>query len=232
MNPIDISPTHIQEIGKEIDAQGIITGEIYRIALEDEEFIKTEETRDPETDTVIKSEIPWIRRHTTLGLTYHVYKTENGALYAFRSFEASLQDEAQEDYYLRESEDMYKEIIDSFIPLISRQLAPYTVREKRKLMKDKSQDPVMENATQYARNGMYDHALELYLEVWNANRNPAAGYNGAIMNEVRGDMDAAVSLMEEVIDLYPDKKIMNEYHRLLEVREEQKRVAEQFAQSA
>ena len=229
MNPVETSSTSVQEIGKEIDAQGIITGEIYRITAEDEEFTRTEEFNDPDTDTIIEQEIQWIRRSVTLGLTYYVFNTESGVLYASRSFEDTLQDEAKEEDYLRESEEMYKEIIDSFIPLITRQLAPYTVRESRKLMKDKSKDSRMEMAKQYARNGVYDRALELYLEVWNDNRNSAAGYNGAIMYEVTGDIDIAVSLMKEVVDHHPDKKIVREYKRLIRVREEQKRLAEQLA---
>jgi hypothetical protein len=225
----DASSTSVQEIGKEVDAQGIITGEIYRMTAEDEEFTRTEEYSDPETDTVYEEEIPWMRRTSTLGLSYHVFNTESGALYASRSFEATLQDEAEEEDDLRDSEEMYREIIDSFIPRVTRQLAPYTVRESRKLMKDKSSDPLMENAKQYARNGVYDRALELYLEVWDGSRNPAAGYNGAIMYEVTGNIDAAVSLMKEVVDRYPEKKIVREYNRLIGVREEQKRLAEQLA---
>lgn len=44
-----------------------------------------------------------------------------------------------------------------------------------------------------------------------------------------GDIDAAVSLMKEVVDRYPEKKIIREYNRLLGVREEQERLAEQLA---
>jgi lipopolysaccharide biosynthesis regulator YciM len=124
---------------------------------------------------------------------------------------------------------MFREIVDSFIPPMMKQLAPHTVRESRRLMKDKSENPIMEKARQYAKNGMYDRALELYLEAWDSSRNPAAGFNGAIMYEVTGDIDAAVSLMEEVVDRHPEKKIIREYNRLLGVREEQAMVAEQLA---
>ena len=229
IDPTGTSSASVQEIGKEIDAQGIVTGEIYRMTVDDDEFTRIEEYTDPETATVYEEEIPRIRRTITLGLAYHVFNTESGVLYASRSFEASLQDEAEEEDDLRESEEMYKEIIDSFIPKMMRQLAPYTVRESRKLMKDKSKDPLMESAKQYAGNGVYDRALELYLKIWDSSGNPAAGYNGAIMYEVTGDIDAAVSLMKEVVDRYPDRKIMREYNRLIGVREEQKRLAEQLA---
>jgi hypothetical protein len=231
IDPTGTSVGSVQEIGEKVDAQGILTGEIYRITAEDEEFTRTDEVTDPETESVYETDIPWIRRTAVLGLTYHVFNTKSGALFASRSFEASIQDEQEADNeeYLREPVEMYREIVDTFIPRMMNQLAPYTVRETRKLMKDKSSDPIMESAKQYAKNGMYDRALELYLEVWNNSRNPAAGFNGAIMYEVTSDVDAAVSLMKEVVDQYPEKKIIREYNRLLGVRQEQERLAEQLS---
>jgi hypothetical protein len=230
IDPTSTSVGSVQEIGKKVDAQGIITGQIYRITAEDEEFMRTEEVTDPETEAVYERDIPWIRRTAVLGLTYHVFNTESGALFASRSFEASLQDEQEADNeeFLKEPVEVYREIVDSFIPQMMKQLAPYTVRESRKLMKDKSKDPLMESARQYAKNGVYGRALELYLEAWDSSRNPAAGFNGAIMYEVTGDIDAAVSLMKDVVDRYPEKKIIREYNRLLGVREEQERLAEQL----
>jgi hypothetical protein len=230
LDPVTATSTSVQEIGKEVGAQGIVTGEIYFMMIEDEEFVKTEELIDSETNEKYEEDIPWIRRTATLGLTYHVFNTDSGALHASRSFEASLQDEkeAAEDYSLQDSKEMFREIVDSFIPQMMRQLAPYTVRESRKLMKDKAKDPLMVSARQYARSGVYDRALELYLDVWDTTKNPAAGFNGAIMYEVTGNIDAAVSLMKDVADRYPEKKILREYNRLLGVREEQKRLAEQL----
>lgn len=231
IDPTSTSSGSVQEIGKKVAAQGIVTGEIYRMTAEDEEFTRTEWVTDRETETMYHIDTHWIRRRAVLGLTYHVFNTESGALFASRSFEASLQDEQETDNeeFLREPVEMYREIVDSIIPQMTRQLAPYTVRESRKLMKDKSKDPFMESARQYAKNGVYDRALQLYLEAWDSSRNPAAGFNGAIMYEVTGDIDAAVSLMKMVVDRYPEKRIIREYNRLLEVREEQERLAEQLA---
>ncbi len=231
IDPTNTSVGSVQQIGEKVDAQGILTGEIYRITAEDEEFTRTEEVTDPETEAVYETDMPWIRRTAVLGLTYHVFNTESGALFASRSFEASIQDEQEADNeeFLREPVEMYREIVDTFIPKMMKQLAPYTVRESRKLMKDKSSDPSMESAKQYAKNGVYDRALELYLEVWKNSRNPAAGFNGAIMYEVTSDIDTAVSLMKEVVDQYPENKIIREYNRLLGVREEQERLAQQLS---
>jgi len=123
---------------------------------------------------------------------------------------------------------MYKTIVDSFMPTVARQLAPYTVNESRKLMKDRK-NPMMKIAGKYAKNGVYDEAMDIYLELWEENDNPAAGHNAAILYEVTGNVDAAIAIIREVLDRYPEKKILKQYNRLLDVKREQERLAEQLA---
>ena len=57
-------------------------------------------------------------RRGKIHLTYHVFNTENGALFASRSFEASLQDEQEADNeeFLRKPVEMYreKEVVDRY----------------------------------------------------------------------------------------------------------------------
>ena len=124
--------------------------------------------------------------------------------------------------------EMYKTIVDSFMPTVARQLAPYTVNESRKLMKDRK-NPMMKIAGKYAKNGVYDEAMDIYLELWEENDNPAAGHNAAILYEVTGNVDAAIAIIREVLDRYPEKKILKQYNRLLDVKREQERLAEQLA---
>jgi tetratricopeptide (TPR) repeat protein len=121
---------------------------------------------------------------------------------------------------------MYETIVDSFMPGIARQLAPYKVRETRRLMKDKGS--VMKQAARLAKSGVYEEALAIYLEVWSEDRNPAAGYNGAIVYEVTGNLDAAIALMKETVGVTDKRGVAREYQRLLRVREERKRLEEQL----
>lgn len=228
MNPP--SSESAQQIGKAVDAQAILNGDIYRMHSQDEETTITEEVADPENQTIREITTTNITRTAWLGLRYYVINTESGEVVATRSFESSIEESQnlEDQYLLPAAEEMYKDIIDSFMPQVERQLAPYTVRERRKLMKDKSKNPLMKEAARYAKGGVYDRALELYLEVWENTGNPTAGNNAAIMYEASGNIDGAIDIIKDVVDRSSDKKIIREYNRLLRAREEQERLAEQL----
>jgi len=110
---------------------------------------------------------------------------------------------------------------------MAKQLAPYQVREHRTLMRDKTKDPRMEQADDLVKGKVYDSALEIFLDVWQQNGNVAAGFNAAVLYEVTGQLDLAISQMKSVVDRTSDKKAMREYNRLLTVRQEQERLREQ-----
>jgi hypothetical protein len=177
-----------------------------------------------------EEEVHWINRTAYLGMKYYVINTETGVVIAQKTLEDSIQEEREEsdEDLLPAPVDMYKSITDSFMPFVARQLAPYRVQESRVMMKDKSKDSDMKAADKYVKGGVYDRAFEIYLDVWKRTQNPAAGHNAAILYEVMGDIDSAITLMRQVVDKYPDKKIMKQFNRLLKVKMEQKRLAEQL----
>jgi lipopolysaccharide biosynthesis regulator YciM len=86
----------------------------------------------------------------------------------------------------------------------------------------------MKLAGKYAKSGVYDKAMEIYLELWKEEKNRAAGHNAAILYEVTGNVDAAISLIRDVLDVYPERKILKQYNRMLDVKREQERLAEQL----
>jgi tetratricopeptide (TPR) repeat protein len=219
----------VTQIRKTTGAQAVISGEIYMMQSEDEESITTEEVKNPDTGVVNKEIRYWVTRTAGLGLEYVVVNAETGVIIATRSFENTLQNkkEGKDLDRLPKADEMYESIIDSFMTSISRQLAPYKVRESRRLMKDKS--PRMEQAARLAKSGVYDEALAIYLEVWNESKNAAAGYNGAIVYEVTGNLDAAIELMKQTVSVSSEKSVAREYQRLLRVKEERKRLEEQLA---
>jgi hypothetical protein len=94
--------------------------------------------------------------------------------------------------------DLYAIIISEISSKIRYQLAPRIEREYRFLEKDKTNNMVMETADQLVKDRNYEQALSLYLEIWHSNRNYAAGYNAAVLYEVMGQLQQAVSLMQDV----------------------------------
>jgi hypothetical protein len=148
---------------------------------------------------------------------------------ASRSFESqsSTDRELEDKRDLPDVEDMYTSLIDDFMPKMAKQLAPYQVREHRTLMRDKTKDPLMEQADDLVKGKVYDSALEIFLDIWQQNGNVAAGFNAAILYEVTGQLDMAISQMKSVVDRTADKKAMREYNRLLTVKQEQERLKAQ-----
>ena len=208
------------KIGKAVGAEAIIHGEIELMDARDDESVEMEEREDPDTNQSVKVPVTWVTRRAELGLQYYVVNTETGTIVATRSFESSseFREEKKNTHYLPEPLEMYKGIIDSFMPEVARQLAPYSVQEARRLMKDKNAQ--IKAADRYVKGGVYDRALEIYLDEWKRSKNAAAGYNAAILYEVKGDLEAGILLMKQVVDAHPERRIMKEYNRMLNARQE------------
>jgi hypothetical protein len=223
------SSTTAVDIGKAVKAQAIVNGDLYLLETKDQQYIDRRTTTDASTGQDITLEVPMIKRTAWVGMSYQVVNTATGNVVASRAFEgqSSSTRELEDKRKLPDTEDMYKGIINTFLPKMAKQLAPYQVREHRSLMRDKTKDPRMEQADEMVKGKIYDSALEIFLTVWRENGNVAAGFNAAILYEVTGQLDLAIELMKNVVDATADKKAMREYNRLLTVRQEQERLQEQ-----
>jgi hypothetical protein len=223
------SSTTAIDIGKAVNAQAIVNGELYLLKARDREWTDEQTVTDESTGLEQTVYVPMIRRTVEVGMSYQVVNTATGSVVASRSFESRTSVDRELEYKrnLPDVEDMYTRLIDNFMPKMAKQLAPYQVREHRTLMRDKTDDPRMEQADDLVKGKIYDRALEIFLDVWQQNGNVAAGFNAAILYEVTGQVDMAVSQMKSVVDRTADPKAMREYNRLLAVKQEQERVKEQ-----
>jgi hypothetical protein len=223
------SSTTAVDIGKVVKAQAIVNGDLYLLDAKDQEWIDEQKVTDASTGQEQTVFVPMIRRTARVGMSYQVVNTATGSVVASRSFESetSAERELADKWDLPDVEDMYTSVIDSFMPKMAKQLAPYQVREHRTLMRDKTKDPRVEQADDLVKGKVYDSALEIFLDVWQQNGNVAAGFNAAILYEVTGQLDMAISQIKSVVDRTADKKAMREYNRLLTVKQEQERLREQ-----
>jgi hypothetical protein len=218
------------DVGRAVNAQAIISGELYLLDSDDETWVDTRTYTDSETGEEVQEFVPMISRQSWVGMTYQVVNTQTGAIVASRSFEGDAKVEAHQSkrHTLPSAERMYKDMIEGFMPRMARQLAPYQVRESRTLMKDKADDVRMEQADELVKGRIYDAALEIFFEVWHDTGNVAAGFNSAILYEITGNLDMAIEQMNEVLRLTGERRAMTEYNRLLEARREQQRLKEQL----
>ena len=223
------SSTTAVDIGKAVKAQAIVNGQLYLLEARDKEWTREQTVTDAETGEEKTEIVPMISRTAEVGMSYQVVNTATGNVVASRSFESqtSTDRELENKRDLPDAGDMYMSLIDDFLPKMAKQLAPYQVREHRTLMRDKTKDPRMEQADGLVKGRVYDSALEIFLDVWQHNGNVAAGFNAAILYEVTGQLDLAITQMKSVVDRTPDKKAMREYSRLLTVKQEQERLKAQ-----
>ena len=223
------SSTTAVDIGKAVKAQAIVNGDLYILDAEDKEWTDERTITDAGTGQEQTVYVPMIRRTVWVGMSYQVVNTATGNVVASRSFESqsSTDRELENKRDLPDVEEMYTSLLDDFMPKMAKQLAPYQVREHRTLMRDKTKDPLMEQADDLVKGKVYDSALEIFLDIWQQNGNVAAGFNAAILYEVTGQLDMAISQMKSVVDRTADKKAMREYNRLLTVKQEQERLKAQ-----
>jgi hypothetical protein len=223
------SSTTAVDVGKAVKAQAIVNGELYILEARDREWVDERTVTDASTGLEQTVSVPMIQRTAKVGMSYQVVNTATGNVVASRSFESqtSTDRELENKGDLPDVEDMYTSLIDEFMPKMAKQLAPYQVREHRTLMRDKTKDPRMEQADDLVKGKIYDSALEIFLDVWQQNGNVAAGFNAAILYEVTGQLDMAITQMKRVVDRTADTKAMREYNRLLTVKQEQERLREQ-----
>lgn len=217
-------------LGSLLGAEAIILSEMTDLRKDKSKYIVEEVRVDEKTEEEYIVEIPWIRVTASIRFTYWVISTSTDKLIAAKTFEKSNSHsvKAENSSSIKSFKQLFREILQANLGYVARQLAPYEVMERRVMMKDKTDDPRMEQADNYVTGNIYDNALDIFLEVWYDNQNPAAGVNGAIMHEVLGDIDSALKLIEEVIDVNAESKVMDEYNRLKRVKEDLLRLEEQM----
>ncbi len=217
-------------IGKSSGVQAIVTGRIVDMERSQEYEIRQETIKDKDSGAKTVVPVNYLVIEDSVSMEYRVISAKNGRILATRSFAGrQIQELAEKNWKKAISqEDQGRAIVEGWAGQIARQLAPYMVTESRSLMKDKAKDGNMEFADALVKNGSYEKALKVYLEVWEGSANVAAGVNAAIMYEVLGKLDLAVSMAKQVASATSDRRANAELARLQRAKAEAERLAEQI----
>jgi|GEM_PF-1054305 len=187
-----------------------------------------------EEDEQVLVRTKYLVQEAYLEISYSVVSVRDGRILATkrldgrRSTETEIPDGDVESFRAPSMLPMYRRIIDDFMPEVRDQLAPRTVREVRRLLRDPLDDPRMEEADDMAKDGLHRRAADSFLNIWYDTRNYAAGYNAAILFEVIGELDRAASLMREVAEQTGESRAYREANRLIQAREDYYRALEQL----
>lgn len=174
----------------------------------------------------------YLVQEVTMDFSYSVVDVRGGKVVGTKYFSDSRYVETLiEDaniFKAPELSNMFTWIIDDFVSKMRYQLAPYIQREYRSMMKDAMKDPRMETADRLVKDANYKQAIDLYYDIWYDTENVAAGYNAAILFEVHGQIDKAISLMKEVARKTGNPKAIQEVARLERVKVEYAKAASQI----
>jgi hypothetical protein len=225
----DKSGINAVQVGEKAGVKAIVVGKIGEMVRREVSKLRVEQVQDATTGLKINVDVRYRVITDELTLSYRVLDTKNGMILATKTFSDARTQEVLDDGKTEPLllVDQCKALVNGWIPQITRQLAPYTVTEYRTLMNDKAKNPNMKAADELVKKASYAKALALFLQVWETSENPAAGVNAAIMYDVTGDMDQALSLLQTVIDKTSNPTAIEEMDRLKRAKADAQRLAEQ-----
>ena len=133
---------------------------------------------------------------------------------------------------LTSSTNLLRAIVNGQLRYLGRDIAPYTVTEDRKLIKEPSKDKelkaLMKNAQSELRVGSYEAALESYLGIYARYRNFAAALNASILHEALGQTREAAALMQAEFAKTGNPRAWNELERLNKILEDRAMIEKMY----
>ncbi|MDR2518808.1 MAG: hypothetical protein LBD13_05270 [Spirochaetaceae bacterium] len=174
-------------------------------------------------------------REVDLMFNYNFRRARDGSLLGVvtKQGKQSAQNEKSGD--LPAPLTMVQAIASSELAALGQDVAPHTVQETRELMKEAVKDKTlqrrMNEAYKLVRAGNYKQALNEYLALYGQYGSIAAGYNGGILYEVMGDLDEAVSFMEELFYETRSPAVSARLGRLRKAAEDRETIARAYGDS-
>lgn len=232
---------HSERLRQAFGLDALIIGTIEDMVTREFVQERVESTVDSDTGERERVLYRYLIQEVYLQVSYSVVDAKDGSILATKRLDGRKRQETriprasdmpdgwrERDFRAPSVLPLYRDLIDGFIPEMRDQLAPRTVREIRRMQKDTSGDPRAERADELVKEGIYREAIRLYQAIWYDQGDFSAGYNAALLHEVLGEMDRAVSLMREVASLTEERLAFRELNRLVDARERYLRAQEQL----
>ena len=218
-----------ENIADHVDA--LFSGNI--VTLLPRESSRTEERKNSETGEITKVTI--YEREVEMVFTYRLIRSRDGSLIDMITREGTAKDSNENKDRLKSNSQLMQAVVNSQLANLAREVAPYTVTVNRFLMSEKSRNKEliakMKEIAKYVEAKSYSPALDKYMAIYDQYNNEAAAYNAAIMLEVLGELDAAISLLENAPIEIRSWDVNSYLDKLKESRAEQQRFASGFGTS-
>jgi TolB-like protein len=157
-------------------------------------------------------------REVQLAFNYNLTRTRDGSMIGPVNRTLKTKDSNEKWADLRTADAMIQSLIQRSMTGLGRDIAPYTVIERRSLMGETSKDKVVKqrakDANALVKAGSYKTAQNAFVEIYQDTGSFAAAYNAALLIEVQGDLEGAVAFMQRVHNDTGNPKAAAEIARL------------------
>jgi hypothetical protein len=208
---------------------GLFTGEVTNIESKD--------TSEYHPATKYSEAYTSYNREVTLNFTYRLVRTRDGSLAGQISKTGRTSDYSSE---ARSNLDsvfvLAQRIINWELRYLNRDVAPWSIEEKRVLMdetsKNKELKQRMKDAQSLVKEGSYKSAFNAYARIYEDTESLAAGYNTAIMTEILGDLPGAIERMRLLEEATANPKVAAELVRMRQTLAEGQALDEKFSNTS
>ena len=122
----------------------------------------------------------------------------------------------------------FRSMLDAMTTLISWQLAPQQLTLDITLMDNKPKLKEASDAWDLVKDGAIGQAAAEFKEYWQNYDHLPSGYNYALLTAVCGDIDQAISILEEIRTRYSSDKVNDLYDTFLIVRDREEEARAQY----
>jgi hypothetical protein len=195
-------------------ADAVFTGEVTRFIVQDSSRQLERKTKDGET-----VQFTVYDRVVSLEFTYRLIRDRDGTLIGERRISCTAENRGAENRAsLPSGVDMAKQAAQNKLYDFTKEIVPWTSTEKLVLDKETSRDRTlkgrMKEAEALVKAGSYKAAQDAYAGIYAETKSLAAGYNQAILAQPLDGLEAAVSLMSNLVNATGYNKARAELDRL------------------
>jgi hypothetical protein len=207
---------------------GILTGEITSLRVNDSSRLQESKNKDE------KPTIVWTRE-VSLDFVYRVSRIRDNSIIAQarKSVWATSTSYDTKDH-LEVPFVMAQRLIRSQLSNLARDIAPWTVQERRVLVQETSKDKAlkqrMKDAERLVKERSYRPALNAFSAIYAETGSFAAGYNTAIMTEIVDSLPEAITLMGRLANATSNSRAASELARMQRTLAETETVAAKFTE--
>jgi len=215
-----------------LNVDGLLTGEIISVVADDTETQKEVAVKDPKTgkQTGTKIETTYTRK-VSLQFAYRLLNARDEIIgEVIKQGEASKSDTSKGN--LPQPLALAQQVLTSQLSTLNRDIAPWKETIQLTLEKTDSKDKAvkasMKEAEKAVKEKNFKAAKTLYSQVYKNSEDFAAGYNEALMAQVLGDVNEAISLMS-VLAATGNAKAVSELSRMQSDAGQEQLVAENYS---